>query len=262
MKCKQYLTNTIQPNCCASASLEKKGILWEQERASRLRSEQIDKELKRLGKLAKSTIKLLLLGTGESGKSTILKQMRIINMAKISDDERRSHRIHIKLNISEAIGSILQHISGHSLLVGHLEERRKFVLDNLALLGQRDESSSPRETKSEPEKLTKLWDAIDELWSCEEVKRCARHGNLFNLVNSAEYFLDRLSVIRHVDYVPCDQDILRCRTVTLGITETNITTKNGQFSIFDIGGQRGQRRKWIQCFDQVTAIIFVVDIAR
>jgi len=28
-------------------------------------------------------------------------------------------------------------------------------------------------------------------------------------------------------------------------------------SMFDVGGQRDERRKWIQCFNDVTAIIFV-----
>ena len=28
-------------------------------------------------------------------------------------------------------------------------------------------------------------------------------------------------------------------------------------SMFDVGGQREERRKWIQCFNDVTAIIFV-----
>jgi len=27
--------------------------------------------------------------------------------------------------------------------------------------------------------------------------------------------------------------------------------------MFDVGGQREERRKWIQCFNDVTAIIFV-----
>ena len=30
------------------------------------------------------------------------------------------------------------------------------------------------------------------------------------------------------------------------------------FSMFDVGGQRDERRKWIQVFNDVTAIIFVV----
>ena len=30
-----------------------------------------------------------------------------------------------------------------------------------------------------------------------------------------------------------------------------------KFHMFDVGGQRDERRKWIQCFNDVTAIIFV-----
>lgn len=31
--------------------------------------------------------------------------------------------------------------------------------------------------------------------------------------------------------------------------------------IYDVGGQRNERRKWIHCFDEVTAIIFIAAIS-
>ncbi len=31
------------------------------------------------------------------------------------------------------------------------------------------------------------------------------------------------------------------------------------FSVFDVGGQRGERRKWLQVFDTATAILFILD---
>lgn len=32
-------------------------------------------------------------------------------------------------------------------------------------------------------------------------------------------------------------------------------------SIFDVGGQRDERRNWIQCFDNLTAIVFVAAVS-
>lgn len=31
--------------------------------------------------------------------------------------------------------------------------------------------------------------------------------------------------------------------------------------MFDVGGQRNERKKWIHCFDDVTAVIFVAAIS-
>lgn len=56
-------------------------------------SKQIDKELAAMSKEFESAVKILLLGTGESGKTTIIKQMKIlhINGFSIEYDEYRSN---------------------------------------------------------------------------------------------------------------------------------------------------------------------------
>lgn len=36
---------------------------------------------------------------------------------------------------------------------------------------------------------------------------------------------------------------------------------NVDFELYDVGGQRSERRKWIDCFDSVTAVIFVVGLS-
>lgn len=49
------------------------------------RSRELDKQLKNEGKKLQRVMQLLLLGTGESGKSTIIKQMQIIHINGFSE---------------------------------------------------------------------------------------------------------------------------------------------------------------------------------
>ena len=71
----------------------------EEEQSQRNRSKHIDKQLAKEKILFRRTIKVLLLGSGESGKSTFLKQMRIIHGKEYSDDELRQFKPIIYGNI-------------------------------------------------------------------------------------------------------------------------------------------------------------------
>jgi guanine nucleotide-binding protein G(i) subunit alpha len=46
--------------------------------------------------------------------------------------------------------------------------------------------------------------------------------------------------------------------MTTGIIETKIRIGNLSYRFFDVGGQRSERKKWIHCFQNVNAIIFLV----
>ena len=80
-------------------------------------------------------------------------------------------------------------------------------------------------------------------------------------------FFERIPFIRQPDYIPSEQDVLRCRVMTTSITETKFEApyrargRNVHFKVLDVGGQRGERRKWITLFDKVTAVLFVQDIS-
>jgi guanine nucleotide-binding protein subunit alpha len=71
------------------------------------RTARIDKTLKNDKKLMDRTIKILLLGAGESGKSTIIKQMRIIHSGGFPEDERRQTRAVIYSNLVIAFKVLL-----------------------------------------------------------------------------------------------------------------------------------------------------------
>lgn len=78
------------------------------------------------------------------------------------------------------------------------------------------------------------------------------------MINS---YLDSLDRISNPSYIPTQDDVLRTRVKTTGIVETRFNFKGLNFRMFDVGGQRSERKKWIHCFDGVTAIIFTVALS-
>lgn len=74
---------------------------------------------------------------------------------------------------------------------------------------------------------------------------------------NASYF-EAVDRITQPNYTPTDQDILRARVKTTGITETHFHIGELHYRIFDVGGQRSERRKWLGIFESVTALVFLI----
>ena len=55
--------------------------------------------------------------------------------------------------------------------------------------------------------------------------------------------------------------MLLCRHRTTGVVDKLFTIKGTQLRIFDVGGQRAERKKWIHCFEHVTAVIYVAALS-
>ena len=56
-------------------------------------------------------------------------------------------------------------------------------------------------------------------------------------------FFDEVARIGAPDYVPNETDVLRARTKTTGISETKFRTGQLSIHMFDVGGQRSERKK-------------------
>ncbi|KAJ7078142.1 guanine nucleotide binding protein, alpha subunit [Mycena belliarum] len=87
------------------------------------------------------------------------------------------------------------------------------------------------------------------------------------LQESSGFFLDALEQVTLPQYTPTDDHILRARLKTLGVSEhrMKLSDPHGgvtrEFHIFDVGGQRSMRPRWIPYFEDMDSIIFLAPIS-
>ena len=176
-------------------------------------------------------------GAGESGKSTIVKQMRIIHQHGYTKEEFEQYRPVVYSNTIQSLGAIIRAMN--MLNIQFASTEREADAQRVLEVIQRMKDTEPFNSE--------LLSSMERLWADTGVQQCFLRSNEYQLNDSAQYFLDQLYRIGSSDFLPNEQDILRTRVKTTGIVEINFSFKNLNFRLFDVGGQRSERKKW--CVD-------------
>jgi G-protein alpha subunit len=160
----------------------------------------IDRDLERSRQQEELKVKLLLLGAGESGKSTVFKQMRILHGLPRSDDDKRMYGVVVRSNVITAMrklctllrtlqledqlaaepkaeNSTMSPKEAYDLIVAHLIDGTGKPEDLASLInnggGEKDwVGSSARAglgANTDAQQFLQLWRPIKTLW---EVCRC------------------------------------------------------------------------------------------
>ncbi|PVG00348.1 guanine nucleotide binding protein, alpha subunit [Serendipita vermifera] len=308
----------------------------------RERSARIDRAIEEDAKRFKKECKILLLGSGDSGKSTIVKQMKIIHQNGYSHAELLMFRPTIyrnllesaeavvlamrKLDIQPALDvnrstDVLSRIEvwcnrmraegwwggergARGALMwqeGELErEAAKALAPGGVTLGNFFQASvghngdidgplhlvpSRSNTKGDENEIDEkvqssavvtydpkdpnaglpleIAQAINDLFNDPMFKYLIEErSSEFYMMDSGVYFMENaLRIGSGQDYVPNTTDVLRARAKSVGIAETRFDMGPLSIHMFDVGGQRSERKKWIHCFEAVTSIIFCVALS-
>ncbi|KAJ8362837.1 hypothetical protein SKAU_G00116680 [Synaphobranchus kaupii] len=225
--------------------------MTEDGKRAKIHSAKLDRELYEHAKRELNVVKILMLGAAESGKSTLVKQMKIIHSHGFTNQELASFKAAVMDNLLTSMKFVLH---GMGVLRINLSCAKNKVHAHSVL-------SCGRCFDEDQVLFPFIGHALCCLWDDQGVQSAAARGYEFELNDSALYFFENMSRIISPDYMPTETDVLRVRLRTTGVIETQFKVNHLVFRMYDVGGQRTERRKWIGCFEDVRAVLFVVSLS-
>lgn len=209
----------------------------------KLVNKQIDEKLKEEKKSTDLDLKLLLLGTGDSGKSTFTKQMSFIYGDKYNNAQFANiFQVVLRDNCLDGMKQLIEIFSATEEI--ELTDSHRYIL------------SAPELTPEVAKHIIQIWEnPRAKQILAESLSESFRGG-----ISGAKYYLDNTARFVAPDYVPTKEDILLARRKSVGIVETQFFYNKSTITLVDVGGQRSERKKWFHCFSAVTAVIFLTAI--
>jgi hypothetical protein len=184
----------------------------------------IQKSLQQASEQDRAVKKLLLLGAGASGKSTLFKQMNAIYGTPLSENQRKSYIPIIHQNVLSSIRALIANVP-------------RFSPDNPIspeLTASAFHHALEADSKEEQILTVELGHHISLLWADGAIRAAYAHQDEFQLTDSAKYFFDSIDRISSAAYIPTEQDVLRSRAPTTGIVEIHFLIVLNNFALFDV----------------------------
>jgi len=185
--------------------------------------------------------KILLLGSGDSGKSTFLRQIKHINGVDTGlESEKLKFTAVIKNSCLKSFRDFLKMIEAKELKIPpKVQDKINFILN----AEEFDEETGQ---------------AIEKTWSNKKMRSIYDKVETdMQIPSNSNYFWKMAQTIASEDYLPSKDDIIQSKIRTIGIQETNFVIEQTKFLMIDVGGQRSERRKWLHCFNNISAVIFL-----
>ena len=214
-------------------------------------SKRIDKELLKSARDHDDVVKLILLGIGESGKSTIVKQMKIIHGDGYSNEELNNFKTVVHSNLLTSMTQVINATEKLNIQLRH-SSNQAHAMEIVQFLSSLKPGLVIPSDVGEKMKL---------LWKDDGFQECLKHASEYYLSDSAPYYFQRMEKILESSYTPNEQDVLYSRVPTTGIVETSFRKSEITYHLIAVGGQRSERRKWLHCFDDVKAVLFVASLS-
>jgi len=214
----------------------------EQINQNELMNEMLDEEKNR----DMLNFKVLCLGSGEAGKSTLVKQLIFVHRKKLPDDERKQYIRILHNNTIQCMQSFIRAAEAYEYAFSPEENV------SAAVINAHDARN---------EMTPQMVDDIVRLWRSQAIAKAYERRSEFWHLEASDYYFENCHRFVEIDFTPTDEDIVMCRKRTTGVVVTEFGYGGINWSVVDVGGQRSERRKWLHCFDNVKAVIWLVSLA-
>jgi GTPase SAR1 family protein len=220
---------------CSSAEVSKEDIQ---------KSDKINKEITDGVRNRTKLIKILLLGTGDSGKSTFFKQIRTLHQdTKTLNTEARKFIKVLRQNAKMSMQKLVISCRDRSITLPRIAEQLDIAIS----------SEDPESLALETAQM------IVKLWELKQIKGTYEKRFDLNLhvPTNAYYYFENVIRFSTPDFIPTFDDMMMAKLKTTGVQEIAFQNQGSDFVLVDVGGQRSERRKWLHCLDDVLAIIYI-----
>jgi GTPase SAR1 family protein len=214
-------------------------------------TELVQKELKKASKSKKaekepSTIKLLLIGSPQTGKSTFLKQIQRNFTKGFTDIDREDAQRTMAHNLVLCYRDIIEYLDDKSIKLS-----KSAIDEGVAYYKKVALKDVSRITKDMVAPSKTLWTEpeVQNVWNLRE------SINTF-LIFNLDYIMENIDRLAEDGAVVTDEDFLRSRQRTMSSSRLEIKFENKKIEIFDMGGQKTSRRQWAQMLVSPTGIVF------
>ncbi|KAI0201375.1 G-protein alpha subunit-domain-containing protein [Astrocystis sublimbata] len=190
--------------------------------------------------------RVLTLGISESGKSTVLKGLKLAYGSGFTLEDRMNFRDLIRSYIIKSTSDILLAMESFGIPLVDEENNGLYAtffheIDSYELFEK----------------------GISSLWLDPGFRSAYERRREYGLSDSAAYYAQEVRRIMAPNYMPTDEDVLYARYTTTGTTKRSLSTPallhNARCDFLDFGGARSERKKWVEGFQNASVVLFTVD---
>ncbi|KAJ3384466.1 hypothetical protein HDU92_003576 [Lobulomyces angularis] len=232
------------------------------------RSMEIDKNLELESKIIKlPSTKVLILGSSDAGKSTLIRGMRIKYVKNFTLEEKEYFKLIIHKNIIDTLKKLIKYyIKNCNLKNNGTDQKVQLQLSTNASVNMEDFYLYLNLFKSHDFKCrlsSEIKNAVQVTWNNEIIKKIFFNKTQcgINIQDTTIYYFNDLQRLLDEKFSPTELDVLYLKNATKTVTETVIHTRTMNIKLFDVGGQKRLRNSWTPFFDDVSMILFVVALS-